>query len=153
MARAKKVKKITISELKSYLTGAKEFNDKDWFPNKVQWEKIVDMIMHVQPDAETPERVVPRTLNDTHQTSDWQASKGSSLDGGNDYPVAVDTRLDTRMGEPELEVSNDPKIDLRKPISDDSGMGSKDEATGAFQSGKRFKSFAKEAGETDSDFD
>jgi len=150
MARAKKVKKITISELKSYLTGAKEFNDKDWFPNKVQWEKIVDMIMHVQPDADTPAQVgVSRTLNDTHQTSDWQASKGSSLDGGNDYPVAVDTQL----GEPQLKVSNAPKIDLRKPISDDSGMGSKDEATGAFQSGKRFKSFAKEADDTDSDFD
>lgn len=49
--RKKRVKKITIKELQSYITGAIELNIEGWHPDKEQWEKIVDMIMHVKVES------------------------------------------------------------------------------------------------------
>jgi hypothetical protein len=48
MARKTKVREVNISELKSYINGAIEFNDKNWIPNAEQWAKIVEMIRNVK---------------------------------------------------------------------------------------------------------
>lgn len=43
----KKVSKLTLDELRSYIKGATELNAEGWHPNKDQWDTIVSMIENV----------------------------------------------------------------------------------------------------------
>jgi hypothetical protein len=98
-SRKKRVKKVTIAELQSYVQGAIDLNDEDWHPDKTQWEKIVDMLMNVKVDPPKVERIVEQT---PVQQPDYaqqgpnanadSALTGESLDGNTKRPRQLDLR-------------------------------------------------------------
>lgn len=98
MARKKAVKKVTISELQSYVQGAIDLNEDGWHPDKSQWDKIVGMLMNVKVDAPKIERVVeqaPVQQPYYPQPPQQQGGTVSNLTGdtgGEKRPAPVDMR-------------------------------------------------------------
>lgn len=129
MAKGKKVKKVTLSELQSYIQGAIEFNPKGWSPDKAQWDKIVTMIMQVIPDrvnAEMSQYASGGQSHPAYQKQDlpvMRQTSGLSLDGST--PVKE-------------------KIDLRKPMVEQIASPHGKDENGVVSSGKIFKGPARD---------
>lgn len=120
---SKKIKKITVSDLQSYISGAIDLNVDDWHPNKEQWEKIVDMIMNLKPDE-----VVTREV---HVQQNPQRTTHSAMTGGYSEPVMG--------GESNHPNTRAPKTDFRKIKVENNGTYEKDPNTGVVRSGIKIK--------------
>ncbi len=44
MAKKKAKTDVTVGELKAWIAGIEDMNETDWYPNKVQWDKIRNKI-------------------------------------------------------------------------------------------------------------
>lgn len=116
--RKKRVKKITIKELQSYITGAIELNIEGWHPDKEQWEKIVDMIMHVKVESVSVQLVERK-----------EQSGGTTTRGGNMF---IEEPMLDEDGNAVRSVS---KTDMRKNTTERvASMGEKNPA-GVISSG------------------
>ena len=62
-----KSKAITIKDMKSWLSGVVEFQEKDWTPDVAQWKAILDKINNLVND-EQHEKVIERII-ETHVQS------------------------------------------------------------------------------------
>jgi len=123
MPRKKKVKAVTVSELQAFLTGAIEFNPDDWLPDVGQWNRIVEMIMNIKPDAPT---VVVRNVSGELLSED-QVGDSPLDDSG---PVELNSSLE----------SDAPRIDMRQNNTETlhTNVDGKDE-NGVVSSGKKFR--------------
>lgn len=88
-----KNKEITVSYLKSWLSGVLDFQDDDWVPNKEQWEKILGKIFMLteEPQKELP--VAPPTKQNSPTTAPVKSvpsGKSINIDDGErvDLPSA-----------------------------------------------------------------
>lgn len=131
--KRKRTKKVTVKELQSYIQGAIEFNDDGWFPDKSQWDKIVDMIMNIKEEtvevrtevqAPPPPEMPPNVSYREHDVAPVRRASGSLADTP---PVQ------------EYERAPAPKTDMRKLQVEQVGTPQKDPQTGAVSSGIKVK--------------
>lgn len=137
--RKKKVKKITIKELQSYITGAIELNIEGWHPDGEQWEKIVDMIMHVKVESPSVQQVIVERK---------EQSGGTTTRGGG---VFIEEPMLDEDGNPVRSAS---KTDMRSnPTERVANMGEKN-SEGVISSGiiNKTKNIDTSKGEYQSDF-
>jgi hypothetical protein len=139
MPRKKRVKKVTVTELQSYIKGAIEFNADDWCPNKTQWDKIVEMLMNLKSDD-------PRS--GVVNGSEWRGTPSGGEDttssGAEIHRQTSETESNMYVeyaGDDFLHSDKDEgptKLDMRKVNVETSGPIGRDER-GVVTSGKRFK--------------
>ena len=133
----KATKQITLTDLQAYITGAIELNHKGWHPDAKQWNKIVKMIMSIEPleQVVAQERQNIREVNQTNGTPHG----GSAMDFGNDaVPVPSGASQDDRRINPAEDLHT---------------MGGKDQ-NGVVSSGKHHKTPNKDVSNGDkSQFD
>ena len=97
MTRKKRVKKVTIAELRSYVQGAIDLNDDGWHPDKGQWDKIVDMIMNVKEEPPKVERVVEQVpAQQPMQAAQLPQGAASNLTGQLAPPAGRPSKIDLR---------------------------------------------------------
>ena len=44
MAKKKLKNEVTVGEFKAWIAGIEDMNESDWYPNKIQWDKIRNKI-------------------------------------------------------------------------------------------------------------
>jgi hypothetical protein len=132
MAR-KKVKKVTVKELQSYIQGAIEFNEDNWCPDKAQWDKIVEMIMNIKEEkvevrtevaAPPPPAMPANTNHPEHEIRPVRAQQGS---------------LSQTEVAPAPDRPSAPPTDMRRLQVEKTGAVRKDESSGVVSSGIKVK--------------
>lgn len=147
MARKKKIEKMRVIELQSYLKGIVAFSGDDWVPSKEQWDMIYELIMNVK-DEEPVE--VLREVAQQQQYPDQRTQQPMTRHP--QAPVQIEeSTLDQTGQQFEPIVPNAPQQDLRKVIPK---QGASKVAGGGQvpSSGVTIVTGNKEADETESDF-
>lgn len=148
MAR-KKVKKVTVKELQSYIQGAIEFNDDGWCPDKSQWDKIVEMIMNIKEEKvevrtevaapPPPPPAMPANTNHSeYEVRPVRAQQGS---------------LSQTEVAPAPDRPPAPPTDMRRLQVEKTGAVRKDESSGVVSSGIKVKTPHVDAGDYASPFE
>ena len=155
--RKKKVDKMSVEQLQSYLKGIVDISDDDWHPTKAQWDNILELIMNVKEPE--PVEVVREVVQQTqphqqqpyhpHQPHQQQPHMGQG-------PVIAPSSMDTAAGggQPQQEYApagSAPKQDLRKQ-QEKQGAAKVAEGGQVKSSGVTIVTRNKEAEDTESDF-
>lgn len=138
MAR-KKVKKVTVSELQSYIKGAIEFNEENWHPDKKQWDKIVEMIMNIK--EEPPIQVVRNSNNQTVQNAQGNQNNPPAQSGSILEEAKPAEAVDQLHNDPSANPNYvpPPKTDMRRITVEKSGDVTRDPNTNVLSSGNKVK--------------
>lgn len=131
MARKKRVKKVTLSELQSYIQGAIDLNDEEWHPDKKQWENIVEMIMNVKPEPPV-EKVIQQNV--AQPSSQGHIPSNGGAMSNNTQPNAPTPSDSTYMPPSKLDLRSESGYKLEK-----TGSPTHDAATGVTKSGIKVK--------------
>lgn len=146
MAGKKRAKKVTISEMQSYVQALLDFMDEDWTPDKDQWKSLVEMVMNLKEEpTKTVEKIVevpvqqPMQQHTQHHPHQQPQQRGSAMDsvveGGN-----FENRNEINADETtQSRVPMNQRKDFRNINVETIGPSGVKGETGAVSSGKKFK--------------
>lgn len=125
MTRKKRIKRLTIAELKSYVRGWVDLNPEGWSPNEDQWEQLADLIENVKEGTVVNELSVEQVSGTEHGTRLTEERESAM------------TPIDNMGTSGRFDASANPAH--RPQIERVAGGGVKDEQTGVISSGIMIK--------------